>query len=401
LTTQTLSIEQARRIALFAQGFVGKEKPAKPNWATIEKTVDRLHLLQIDSVNVLARSHYLPLFSRLGNYDRALLDKRSLESTNRTLFECWAHEASFVPLKLHPLMRWRMERAKQGLGVYKGIAAFAKDERKFLNETLAHIRNNGPVRASEIPGAGKSAGGWWGWSKGKLALEVLFTQGLITASSRLSFERFYDVTERVIPSDVLDKPLVAQADAQRLLIGKAAEALGVGTEFDFRDYFRLPVECAHKAFLENVEDGTLVPVSVEGWKKPAFMHRNAKVPKAAGGNALLTPFDPVVWYRDRTERLFNFHYRLEFYTPAPKRKYGYYVLPFLMGSGIAGRFCVKADREGNTLRVNASHMEKGCDAAEVSESVAGELAVMAQWLDLADVEVVKKGNLAGVLKKRF
>ena len=368
-------------------------------WRKISKAVDQLQLLQIDSVNVLVRSHYLPLFARLGNYSMNALDERTFTHAKRHFFECWAHEASFVPLALHPLMRWRMDRALRGDGTYGSMARFASEEKTFLKRTLVHIRANGPMRASDVPGGGKSEGGWWGWSRGKMALETLFDQGLLTASTRKSFERHYDVPERVIPADILALPTPREADGFLALIERAGTALGIATEADLRDYFRLPVAEGRKAVAAAVENGSLLPVTVESWKPQAYLHKSAKIPRNAGGTALVSPFDPLVWNRDRAERLFNFHYRIELYTPAPKRKFGYYVLPFLHGDKIAGRLCLKADRANNTLLVNRAHVEEFTDKAETATAMSQELALMAKWLGLATYKVKKTGNLGSELVK--
>jgi uncharacterized protein len=401
LTSDTLSIVEARRIALHAQGFRTQTRDGKSNWTKIARTVDDLQLLQIDSVNVLVRSHYLPLYARLGNYDRTTLDKRSLEAKNRHFFECWAHEASLVPLSLHPLMRWRMARARNGDGTYKGMDNFGREEKTYLREVLDFVTKNGPSRAAELPGGGKSSGGWWGWSKGKLALETLFDQGLVTTAKRQGFERLYDVPERVIPAAVLDMPTPDDASAMDALIGRSAQALGLATDKDLIDYFRLPPADARQAIARCVESGVLRAIQIEGWKQATFLHRDAKLPRKAGGAALLSPFDPLVWNRERAERLFNFHYRIELYTTQEKRKFGYYVLPFLNGEELGGRACLKADRATSTLLVNTSHMEVDRDAAHAAASLAQELRLMARWLGLANIEVARKGNLARALRRHF
>ncbi len=392
---------EARRIALHAQGFQNQARDSRKNWSAIAATINKLHLLQIDSVNVLVRSHYLPLFSRLGNYDRSVLDERSLENKNRHFFECWAHEASLVPMDLHPLMRWRMDRARAGNGTYGSMNRFAKTEKTFLKKALEHIRNNGPTGASAIPGSGKGEGGWWGWSKGKMTMETLFDQGLVTTARRDSFERIYDIPERVIPAEILNRPTPHEAEAFRQMISLSAQALGVATELDLRDYFRLPVVEARTAIAECAEEGSLIPIAVDGWDKPAFIHQTTKLPRKAGATALLSPFDPITWNRERAERLFNFHYRIEIYTPAPKRKFGYYVLPFLHGEDLSGRICLKADRETGTLRANAIHHEEMVDPAETAKALSGELVKMAAWLDLPNIETRKSGNLAAALAKHF
>ena len=399
--SSSLSISEARRLALSAQGF-GKTRDDKPStWAAQQREIKRLHLLQIDSVNVLTRSHYLPLFSRLGNYDRAALDKRTLAQTNRHMFECWAHEASLVPMELHPHMRWRMNRAHKGDGIYRSMRDFAHNEKAYLKNLLAFVKSHGPTAQSDLPDKSKGEGGWWGWSKGKLALETLFAQGLLTTSKRESFERFYDLPERVIPSEILNMPTPTERESIMHLMDLSGQALGVGTAFDLRDYFRLPITQAKTALDDTVEAGILQSITVEGWKTQAYLHRTAKIPRKMEAQALVTPFDPICWDRDRTERLFNFHYRIELYTPQHKRKFGYYVLPFLHGETFAGRVCLKADREVGTLRANAIHAEAGVDHDEAAKAMATELWRMAHWLDLAHVKIMKSGNLAAAVARNF
>ena len=394
----SLSLAEARRVALAAQGFTFPDRTKQATWPKIERTIRQLNLLQIDSVNVLVRSHYLPVFSRLGSYSQAALDARTFSSKRRAMFECWAHEASLLPLDLHPLMRWRMARARDGRGTYASMNRFSVENRGALNATLDFVKRHGPTTVSDLPDGGKGAGGWWGWSPGKMALESLFDQGLVTTAAREGFERIYDIPERVIPADVLNLDTPGEAEAIRQLLDLSGRALGIGTEFDLRDYFRLPVAETKTALAELVEDGTLIPVKVEDWKHQAYLHKDARLPRKAGGTALLSPFDPVVWERARTERLFNFHYRIEIYTPAPKRKFGYYVLPFLMGDRIAGRVCLKADRQAGVLRANAAHIEPHADPEQTASAMADELRLMAGWLGLQSVEAGPRGNLARQLK---
>jgi len=295
-------------------------------------------------------------------------------------------------------MRWRMNRSRAGQGIYGSMDRFAKEERTYLSSVLDFIAKNGATAVSDLPDAGKGAGGWWDWSKGKMALECLFDQGLVTTATRQSFERIYDLPERVIPAEILDLPTPRENESFRHLLSLSGRALGIGTEFDLRDYFRLPVAETKQALTELLEDGTLVPVRVEGWKQQAFLHRDAKLPRKAGGSALLSPFDPLVWDRTRAERLFNFHYRIEIYTPAPKRKFGYYVLPFLHGDRFAARVCLKADRKLGVLRANAAHLEPHANADETAAALSDELRLMAVWLDLASVEAGPGGNLARALR---
>ena len=399
--SSSLSLSEARRVSLAAQGFGAAKTEEASGWAAQARELKRLHLLQIDSVNVLTRSHYLPLFSRLGNYNRATLDKRTLAHTNRATFECWAHEASLVYMELHPLMRWRMNRALKGDGIYRSMKDFAHAEKTYLKNLLDFVKSHGATAQSDLPDKSKGEGGWWGWSKGKLALETLFAQGLLTTAKRESFERFYDLPERVIPADVLALPTPSERDSLLQLMNLSGQALGLGTAFDLRDYFRLPVMEAKRALDDAVEAGILKPVQVEGWKPQAYIHRAAKIPRTINATALVSPFDPICWDRDRTERLFNFHYRIELYTPQAKRKYGYYVLPFLMGEQFAGRVCLKADRETGTLRANAIHSETHADKAEAAAALATELRRMANWLSLPNVEIKGSGNCAAAMAKHF
>jgi uncharacterized protein YcaQ len=292
-----------------------------------------------------------------------------------------------------------MARARAGDGTYEQMNRFGQEERRYLKQVLDFISRHGPAAASDVPGGGKADGGWWGWSRGKLALETLFDQGLLTAATRRGFERLYDVPERVIPADILGLPTPGEAEAIRQLVALSAEALGIATEADLRDYFRLPLAASRKALAELVEEGTLVSASVEGWKQKAYLHRDARLPKRAGGQALLSPFDPLVWERSRAERLFGFRYRLEIYTPAARRTFGYYVLPFLHHDRLVGRVCLKADRQAGILRANAAHHEADADTGETAAALADELQLMAQWLGLAGVEAAPRGNLAPQLSK--
>ncbi len=392
-----LSLRKARRIALAAQGFADRRPSASVTPKHMGKVFDRVGLVQIDSVNVLTRSHYLPFFSRLGPYDQALLHRQAYK--RRRYFEYWGHEASFIPVDLQPAMRWRMERARAGEGIYGGLARFGREKRAFIDAALKDIEARGPLGASELTDGGKSRPGWWEWGEGKTALEWLFWAGYVTTATRRNFERVYDLTERVIPADILNIPTPGEADAQRDLIRVAAKSLGVATERDLRDYFRLPVAGMSDRVAELVEAGELVPVEVKGWKQTAYLDAAARTPRKVEARALLSPFDSLVWERDRAERLFGFRYRLEIYTPAEKRVHGYYVLPFLMGEDLVGRVCLKADRAAGALRVNQAHAEECADQAAVAGGLAEELRLMAGWLGLDDVAVEDTGDLAPALKK--
>lgn len=379
--TERLSLAQARRVALAAQGF-GRPYPGHVGRSELQRTARRLGLHQIDSVNVLVRAHYLPTFSRLGHYDRGLLDAVAWGPRNeRRLYEYWAHEASLLPLELHPALRWRMARADRGEIGWKSIRCFAHERRAEAEAILARIRAEGPLAASDFD-HGRSRSGWWEWGDTKQALEWLFWAGHVTtATRRRSFERVYDLSERVLPAAIVALPTPSEQDAHRDLIGLAARALGVATETDLRDYFRLDPAAARLAIEALVEAGELLPALVESWTKPAFLHRQARLPRCIRGQALLAPFDPLIWERGRAERLFGFRYRVEIYTPAVKRAHGYYVLPFLLDGGLVARVDLKADRQASVLRVQSRHLEPNAPDATV-ERLAVELQNMANWLGL-------------------
>ncbi|MGE5721250.1 MAG: winged helix-turn-helix domain-containing protein [Sphingomonadales bacterium] len=379
--SERISRLQARRIALAAQGF-GKAAPAQPGRAQLLRTVERLGLYQIDSVNVLARAHYLPAFSRLGAYDRSLLDRAAWgPKRERRLFEYWAHEASLLPLELHPLLRWRMAKADRGEIGWANLRRFAREDRPYVEAILARIRAEGPLAASDFE-QDKSRSGWWAWGDTKRALEWLFWAGqLTTATRRGSFERVYDLHERVIPASILALPTPGEADAQRGLVERAARALGIATESDLRDYFRLDPAAARAAILSLREEGVLIEANVQGWARPAYVHRDARWPRRIEGAALLAPFDPLIWHRPRAERLFDFRYRIEIYTPADKRTHGYYVLPFLLGDRLVARADLKADRQAGSLLLRSLHLEPHAPS-ETREALAEELRRVAGWLDL-------------------
>jgi hypothetical protein len=392
---ETLSASAARRIALAAQGLAAPRPERPVGIRQLLGLVDRLALHQIDSVNVLSRAHYLPAFSRLGNYPRELLD-RAAWGRPRRLFEYWAHEASLLPFDLHPLLRWRMAEAERGEGVWRSLRAFRSERKAEVDAALDRIVAEGPLAASEFEAKGR--GGWWGWSSAKAALEFLFWSGRITtATRRNSFERVYDLPERVLPAEVVALPTPAEEEAQRQLLLRAARALGVATARDLRDYFRLSPRQAAPRIAELAEAGALLPVKVDGWRDPAFLHPGAAPPRTARAQALLVPFDPLVWDRTRTERLFGFRYRIEIYTPAERRVHGYYVLPFLLRDRIVARCDLKADRKAAALLVQSAFAEPDAPP-DTSEALAAELRLMARWLGLERVEVREKGDLAVQLR---
>lgn len=396
---ETLSHKQARRIALAAQGFADK-RPAKPARRHLVATIERLALLQIDSVNVVSRSHYLPLFSRLGAYPRPLLEELAW-GKKPALFEYWGHEASLMPLDLQPLLRWRMDDARQGVGVWKGVARFLAEHRPFIDKALAAIHERGPLSAGELELGERGQGGWWGWSEAKRATECLFWAGeLTTATRRGTFERVYGLPEKVLPKAVWSAPTPSRDEAHRVLLRRAARAMGVATERDLRDYFRMGLADARRGVAELVEAGDLTPVTVEGWGQTAYLARDVRPPRAIKTNALLSPFDNLIWFRERAERLFDVRIRLEIYTPAHKRAHGYYVLPFLQGEAITARVDLKADRKASLLRVLSAHREPAANAATAG-LLAAELTLMANWLGLAGVAVAASGDLASALSAQI
>lgn len=394
---ERLSAQAARRIALAAQGFATARPAGTANLGHVKRAIDRLGLLQMDSVNVLTRAHYLPLFSRLGNYDAAHLDSLAWgRKSRRGLFEFWAHEASLVPLESQPLLRWRMEHARANVGNGKGkLRTFARMRWDYVEEVRRELQDRGPLAASELSDGGPRRGPWWGWNDGKLALEWLFFAGIVTTATRRgNFERVYDLVERVLPAELLSLPTPSAEEAQRELLRISARALGVATEFDLRDYYRLPVADTKARLAELVENGDLLPVQVEGWSRPAYLDPAAHHARKIEARALLAPFDPLVWERDRTERIFDFLYRIEIYTPVAKRKHGYYVLPFLLGDRLVGRVDLKADRFQSRLVVPAAHLEHGIQPKDVAEPLLAELRLMADWLGLAELDLPRAGPLA-------
>jgi hypothetical protein len=394
---ESLTARQARRIALLAQGF-GDRRPLTAGKSHLKRVFDRVGLIQIDSVNVLSRSHYLPPFARLGGYAHADMDALAW-GRRKHLFEYWGHEASLIPVEHQPLLRWRMSRAEAGVGTYSGLARFGREKRAYIEQVLDEVRRRGPLSAGELEQAGKGAGGWWGWSDGKRAVEWLFWAGLVTTATRRGFERLYDLPERVLPKAVVDTPTPTVEDAQRGLIEIAARAMGVATETDLRDYFRMDPAETRARIAELIDEGVLVPVQVQGWGRPAWRHRDAPRPRRVEATALLSPFDNLIWRRERAERIFGFHYRIEIYVPAPRRVHGYYVLPFLQGERLTARVDLKADRQAGVLRVQSAHREDHAQAEAVAPALAERLHDMAGWMGLSGVAVKGDRPLERALAK--
>jgi uncharacterized protein YcaQ len=392
-----LSLRQARRVALAAQGFADPLPTGRVTARHLHRVLARTQLLQIDSVNVFARAHHMPVYSRLGAWDPALLDDVAFRK--REVFEYWGHMASYLPVGLQPLLRWRMARAEAHEEGWGRVVALNKERPEFVAELLRRVEAEGPVSAGQLREETAQLGPWWGWDDVKLALEYLFWSGRVAIARRTSgFERVYDVPERVLPADVLAQPTPSPEDAQRELVRLSARSLGVATERDLRDYFRLTPADGKAAVASLVDEGALVPVTVEGWKNQAYLDPGAARPRWVRRNALLSPFDPLVWERARTQRLWGVDYRIEIYVPAPKRVYGYYCLLFLQDEEITARVDLKSDRKDGVLRVAAAWVEPGAVPGETAEALAQELRRAADWQGLGEVVVADRGDLARELK---
>jgi uncharacterized protein YcaQ len=390
----TVSADQARRIALGAQGFAEPAPKGMVDRRHGRKVFERVGLIQIDSVNVLVRSQELPMFARLGGHRRDLIPSMTKAGD---LFEYWAHEASHVPVDLQPLLRWRMDDARQGRGTWKGVAAVRHEEPALVQSVLDQIRERGPLTTGMVEGGGERGTDMWAWSPGKRALEYLFWSGAVTAWRGTNFERWYDLPERALPARVVEAPTPTPTQAKKELLVIGARSHGVGTARDLADYFRLNVPESRLLLDDLVEEGRLLPAEVTGWKDRAYLHPDARRPNNPKGRALLSPFDSLVWERSRTERIWGFRYRIEIYVPKPKRVHGYYVLPFLLDGQLVARVDLKSDRKAGVLLVQGAFGEDGVDDGRVAEELAAELVSMAAFLGLDGVEVKPNGDLASSL----
>ncbi len=378
-------------MALAAQGFADPRPAGRVDRRHLRRVLDRIGLIQIDSVNVLVRSQELPLFARLGPHPRTLIDEATRHGE---LFEYWVHEASHVPTQQYHVHRWHMS------GEHKWSRYFTLRDRRpgFIEEVYQRVADEGPLASGDLAQRVGQKGTWWDWDDGKIALEHLFWTGRVTATRRSNdFARMYDLTERVIPAHILARPALPEREARKEMLVMAAGHHGVATFDDLTDYHRLNNPKTRPLLPELVEEGRLIPVQVQGWAKPAYMHPDAKVPRRIDRAALLSPFDPVVWHRDRTERLFGFRYRIEIYVPQPKRQYGYYVLPFFLNDQLVARVDLKSDRQRGVLMVHGAFGELGVPVDDVVQALAIELLSMARWLGLGSVEVGAKGDLASPL----
>ena len=379
-----LTIVEARSLALAAQGFDKPRTKSKSLTSDVVALFTKLGVVQIDSVNVLVRSQELPLFSRLGDHDRKAISKATV---SQKIFEYWGHEAAHLPVELHPMFRFKMHAARTGRLKHWGLTSFYVENKAFVKRILKHVEVNGSTSARELStrtqkrGADKKT--WWDWDESKTALEYLFLTGQLMSRGRgTDFARIYDTPERVLPQRIIDAPTPTEHEARKHLLVRSAIAQGVATAGDLADYYRQKLATVKPLIAELVEEGELRTVAVDGWTEKAFVHRNAKLPKQLHATALLSPFDSLVWCRPRNERLFDFHYRIEIYTPKEKRKFGYYVLPFMMNGEMVGRVDLKADRENSKLLVHSVHTERGVTRATINGALKAELQLMASWLGL-------------------
>ncbi|MEP9383897.1 winged helix-turn-helix domain-containing protein [Nocardioides cheoyonin] len=389
----SLSLAQARRIALAAQGFIDKPHAA-PTMRTLQRTLERTGVLQVDSVNVLQRAHYMPLYSRMGPYDVDLLRRASSGREQRRMVEYWAHVQALMPVELWPVMEFRREHYRRLEGKW-----WKKVDPEVRRTVLKEVVVRGGATARDIDdGAPRVREHWgWNWSEARKALDVLYMEGELAIAGRNGqFEVVYDLPERVIPRAVLDQPPVDTEEAHLELVRRAVRSHGVGTAKDIADYFRLKVADTTRALNTLIETGEVTPVRVEGIRKPAYLHTAARIPRKVAARALLSPFDPIVWERERTEALFDFFYRIEIYTPAHKRIHGYYVLPFLLGERIVGRVDLKADRKAGVLVVKGAYAEEHAPPESPAE-LAAELVRLAGWLGLDSIAVEPRGDLAPAL----
>jgi uncharacterized protein YcaQ len=386
-----IPIAAARRIALAAQGFDRPRPSGRIDARHIRRVLDRVQMLQLDTVNVISRAHYLPLFARLGDYPREAIDRYAYEQP--AMFEYWGHALSLFPVEHYPLLRFRRDAKRE----WRAVTKIKAESPGFIEEVYRQIAERGPLTVSDLGDRGKHVGGWWR-NHGRIALDYLFSNGRITSSRIANFGRLYDLPERSLPASVVEAPRVSREEAELQLVRQAASAMGIGTAHDLGDYYRIGTIKGRQLAEILVELGELEPVRVEGWKQPSYLWHEARHPRQIRAQALLSPFDSLIWYRDRVERLWDFFYRIEIYVPEAKRVHGYYVLPFLLGEDLVGRVDLKADRKAKRLLVRSTWLEPGAEAALVVPALADELRLMAGWLGLGEIEIEARGDLAPALR---
>lgn len=390
----TISADRARRMALAAQGFADPRPRGRVDARHFRRVMRRVSVVQLDSVNVFTRTHYLPFFSRLGPYVRSALDNWLWGSGE--LFEYWAHEASLIPVEHHPLFRWRMD----GGWHWPRIERMLAERPDVLAKVEAEVAEKGPLRTAHLDAPGERNGEeMWGWSDGKLALEALFLTGRVTTAARPNFVRLYDLPDRVLPAAVLDAPTPPPEEARMEMLRQAARSLGVATYDDLADYYRIRTPAARPLLDRLVDRGELEMVEVKGWGRPAYLHPEAVAPRKIEGSGLVSPFDSLIWYRPRVERIFGFEYRIEIYVPAGKRVYGYYVLPYLMDGRLVARVDLKTDRKAKRLHVKGAFAEDNVDTVAVAARLATDLQEVASWLELDDVDMAANGDLSERLRR--
>ncbi|MDX1467854.1 MAG: crosslink repair DNA glycosylase YcaQ family protein [Acidimicrobiia bacterium] len=387
-----LNIDQARRYALAAQGLTEPRASGRVDVRHFRKVLDRLKVIQLDSVNVFSRTHYMPFFTRLGSYDREALDGWLWRSGE--LFEYWGHMASLLPAKHHSLFRWRMQDPLS----WQAYRDLREKKPGFVESVLDQVAERGPIQTKDLADPGERLGRtMWNWNDGKIALEALFADGHVTTADRRGFVRMYDITERVVPMEHLEASSPGREEAQSALLLEAADAMGVATADDLADYYRIRMPEARPLIERLADRGELVEVEVEGWDRPAYLHPRATLARRSTGPALLSPFDNLIWYRDRVERLWDFHYRIEIYVPEAKRVYGYYVLPFLLDGDLVARVDLKTDRQAGVLRVKGAFAEPGVDRTAVGRALGEELELVASWLGMGRVDIAANGDLHAFL----
>ena len=392
---RTVTIDAARRIALGAQGF-GRSRPqGRIDVRHFRRVMDTIGLVQLDSVNVCVRTHYMPFYSRLGPYDHAALDRWLNESGEN--FEYWAHAAAVLPVDSYPLWRWKMGE----MTVWRRAEALLEAHPELLDDVRRQVQELGPLTVRDLDAPNRRSEPWWGYGPGKVALEMLFANGDIAALRTKNFTRLYDAPERMIRAPAFNAPALSKDEAHCVLLRNAVRHLGIGTVHDIADYFRLNTPKSASVLAALARSGAVDEVEVRGWNTPVYLDPGALRPRRIRGAVLLSPFDPITWYRERAERLFGFEYRIEIYVPEPQRVYGYYTLPFMLDGELVGRVDLKADRKARTLRVRSAWREEGTDADRIAGHLAEELKTFASWLMLDDIEVANVGNLSANLGARM
>jgi len=390
-----ISVEAARRIALGAQGFNGGRPSGRIDVRHFRRVMQQIGLVQLDSVNVCVRTHYMPFYSRLGPYDRAALDRWLNESGEN--FEYWAHAAAVLPIDRYRRWRWKMGE----MTVWRRAEALLDAHPELLDDVRRQVHENGPLTVGDLDAPNRRNEPWWGYGPGKVALEVLFGKGHIAALRTRNFTRLYDAPERMIEASHLEAPALSKDEAYRVLLGDAVAHHGIGTVHDIADYFRLSMSRSAPILAQMAAAGGIEEVEIRGWDGPAYLDPHAVRPRKIEGATLLSPFDPVTWYRERAKRLFGFEYRIEIYVPEPKRVYGYYTLPFMLDGELVGRVDLKSDRKRKVLLVRSAWREEGTDPRRVAKALSSELETFASWLQLVDIEIEDKGHLAAELRQRL